>query len=214
MKTKHLLPFLSVLFISSSLLAQTRKGDFVLSGKTSLNALFSTVTSKTDSIQTGQSKGNEYNFTVGGALFIADDLSFGATATYSYNYSKNQSQDYYLNGVGEQNITKAITLLPQLQYYIPVKGKLRPFVVAGVGYMWLKERDSRVTVNNNQVYSFGGPSFAGGAGASYFVTDAVSFDLGLQYSYSNLKDKLNPDQVQQAKQFAAIMGVSVYLYRK
>jgi opacity protein-like surface antigen len=94
---------------------------------------------------------------------------------------------------------------------VPVKGKLRPFLVAGAGYMWLKERDSRVTTNNNQVYSFAGPSFAGGAGGSYFITNAVSFDLGLQYSYSNLKDKLNPSQVQQAKQFAATMGVSVYL---
>ena len=210
MKSKHLSISVAVLFLSSSVLAQTQKGNFVLLGKTSLNALFSTVTSKTDSVQTGQSKSNEYDFTAGGALFIADDLSFGATATYSYNYSKNQSQDYYQNRVRTQNITKAITLLPQLQYYFPVSGKLRPVVVAGVGYMWLNERDSRVAGNNNQVYSFAGPSFVGGAGASYFITNSISFDLGLQYSYSNLKDKLNSSLAQQAKQFAATMGVSVY----
>jgi len=91
-----------------------------------------------------------------------------------------------------------------------VYGKLRPSAAAGVGYTWLRQRDSRVTENYNKVYELSGVSFYGGLGESYFITRFVSFDLGLQYSYTKLKDKLGSEQIQKQSQFAGTMGISIF----
>lgn len=104
--------------------AQTQKRNFILSGKTDLNFLFSNITIEA-------------------------------------------SPDYQV--VNAQNITQPFTILPEMQYYFPVEGKLKPFAVACVGYMWLQERDSRVAEHNNTVYSLSGPAFTGGVGASYLL---------------------------------------------
>ena len=70
----------------------------------------------------------------------------------------------------------------------------------------LQERDSKVTDNNNEVYSCSGPSFAGRVGLSYFINRSVSFDLGLQYSYNRLKNKLNEIQTYNVNAFAVTLG--------
>lgn len=208
MKTKSFIPVLLFLFFSSAAFAQTEKGNFVLSGNTDLNFLFSNITSGTDSIQTGKAKSNQFGVTAGAGYFVANNLAVGIYGTYSYNYSKIESPNY--GGSSNQSITQSFTILPQVQYYFPVEGKLKPFVVIGVGYGWLQERDSRVTDNYNTVYSLSGPAFTGGAGVSYFINKSVAFDLGLQYSYSRFKDKYRVDQIQKQKQFAGRMGISVF----
>lgn len=208
MNSKFLFPTLLLLFFCSSTFAQTQKGGFVLSGKTGLNFLFSTGTTGTDSIQSGKSKSNEYDFTAGAGYFIINNLSVGVSGTYSYNYSKIESSNYINNTT--QNITEALTIVPQIQYYFPLEGKLKPSAAIGAGYVWLQQRDSRVTENYNKVYSLSGPSFYGGLGASYFITKTISFDLGFQYSHMKLKDKMGSDQIQKQNQLAGTMGISVF----
>ena len=207
MNFKVCLAAIFLLSVSSSSFAQTQKGSFVLSGKTGLNFLFSKVTTGTDSITTGKSKSNEYDFALGAGYFVANDVSIAVSGTYSYNYSKIEQG--YLNN-GTQNITQSLSIVPQVQYYFPVYGKLRPSAAAGVGYTWLRQRDSRVTGNYNKVYELSGVSFYGGLGESYFITRFVSFDLGLQYSYTKLKDKLGSEQIQKQSQFAGTMGISIF----
>ncbi|MEO8821683.1 MAG: outer membrane beta-barrel protein [Ginsengibacter sp.] len=204
MNSKFFFPTLLFLFFCSSTFAQTQKGNFVLSGKTGLNFLFSKITTGTDSIQTGKSNSREYDFTAGAAYFVVHNLSVGVSGTYSYNYSKIES------GYITQNITESFTIVPQIQYYFPLEGKLKPTAAIGAGYVWLQQRDSRVSENYNRVYSISGPSFYGGVGLCYFIAKSLSFDLGFQYSYMKLKDKLNPEQTQKQNQFAGTMGISVF----
>lgn len=208
MISKKLFSALLLLFFCSTAFAQTQKGNFVLSGKTGLNFLFSKITTGTDSVQTGKSNSNEYDFTAGAGYFVANNLSVGVSGTYSYNYSKIEQG--YLDA-GTQNITQSFTIVPQVQYYFPVYGKLKPSVALGAGYAWLQQRDSRVTENYNKVYELSGASFYGGVGVSYFITQSVSFDLGFQYSYMKLKDKLGSEQFQKQNQVAGTMGISVFL---
>lgn len=208
MNFKSIFPALLLLFFCSSTYAQTQKGNLVLSGKTGLNFLFSNTTTGTDSIQTGKSKSNEYDITAGAGYFIINNLSVGVSGTYSYNYSKIEYSNYI--NTSTQNITESLTIVPQIQYYFPAEGKLKPSAGIGAGYVWLQQRDSRVTDNNNKVYSLSGPSFYGGLGLSYFITKSISFDLGFQYSYIKLKDKMSPDQVEKQKQLAGTMGISVF----
>lgn len=207
MNFKVCLAAIFLLSVSSSSFAQTQKGSFVLSGKTGLNFLFSNVSTGTDSIQTGKSKSNEYDFTLGAGYFVANNVSVGVSAAYSYNYSKIEQG--YLNN-GTQSITQSFTIVPQVQYYFPVYGKLKPSAALGAGYTWLRQRDSRVTENYNKVYELSGASFYGGLAVSYFITQSVSFDLGLQYSYTKLKDKLGSEQFQKQNQLAGTMGISVF----
>jgi outer membrane protein len=208
MATRNYLLVLLFMFFCSAAFCQTQKGNFVLSGKTDLNFLFSNVSVGTDSIETGSTKSNQYGFTGGISYFIANNLSVGIFGTYSYNYTKVKSSNY-LAGTTE-NITQTFTILPQVQYYFPLEGKLKPFVAIGVGYLWMEERDSRVTENYNKVYSISGPSFTGGAGLSYFITPSVAFDLGFQYSYNRLKDKISKGEIQKEHQINSTLGVSVF----
>lgn len=203
MKMKILIPVL-FLFISSSVFSQTNKGSFVLSGNTNLNVLFSKTSIGTDSVETGKIKDQQFAFTAAAGYFLIDNLNIGISSTYSYDYSDTKAA--YSTGT----ITESFTIMPQLNYYLPVAGKLKPFVGAGVGYLWLEQKDSRVTDNQNKVYSMSGISISGGAGASYFITNSVSFDLGIQYYHNRLKDKIYTDLIRKQNAVTGTLGVSVF----
>jgi outer membrane protein len=195
------------LFISSFTFAQTQKGSFALSGKTNLNSLFSNSTSYTDSIETGKTKSRDFSFSAAAGYFVMDHLNAGIAVSYSYDYSKGNLTGYFIS----QSRTQSFSVVPQVNYFIPLEGKLKPVVGAGFGYMWLEQRDSRVNDNNNLVYSLDGIAMSGSVGVSYFVLPSVSFDLGVQFSHSDLKDHLYPSQKQKTNSTGGNLGVTVFL---
>jgi len=205
---KSFIPTLLLMFFCSSVFAQTNKGNFVLSGNTNLNVLFSNTSVGTDSIETGKIKNNQFAFTAAAGYFLIDNLTAGISATYSYDYTTSKPGMYGESSVG--TITQAFTIMPQVNYYLPVQGKLKPFVGIGVGYLWLEQKDSRVNENENKVYSMSGTSLSGGAGLSYFINQSVSFDLGFQYYHNHLKDKMNPEQIRKQNAVSGTLGVSVF----
>ncbi|HZW66641.1 MAG TPA: hypothetical protein VFF23_13190, partial [Hanamia sp.] len=75
MKIKCSISAICLFFFFSTSFAQTQKGSFALSGKTGLNFLFSKVTTGTDSVSTGKSTSNDYDFALGAGYFIAQDVS-------------------------------------------------------------------------------------------------------------------------------------------
>ena len=95
---KNYISALLFLFLCSTTFAQTQKGNFVLSGKTDLNFLFSNITTGTDSVQTGKTKGNQFGLTAGVGYFVANNLALGIFGTYSYSYSKIGASNYTVNG--------------------------------------------------------------------------------------------------------------------
>jgi outer membrane protein len=208
MKMKSFIPTLLLMFFCSSVFAQTNKGNFVLSGNTNLNVLFSNTSVGTDSIETGKIKNNQFAFTAAAGYFLIDNLTAGISATYSYDYTTSKPGMYGESSIG--TITQAFTIMPQVNYYLPVQGKLKPFVGIGVGYLWLEQKDSRVNENENKVYSMSGTSLSGGAGLSYFINQSVSFDLGFQYYHNHLKDKMNPEQIRKQNAVSGTLGVSVF----
>ena len=205
---KSFIPTLLLMFFCSSVFAQTNKGNFVLSGNTNLNVLFSNTSVGTDSIETGKIKNNQFAFTAAAGYFLIDNLTAGISATYSYDYTTSKPGMYGESSVG--TITQSFTIMPQVNYYLPVQGKLKPFVGIGVGYLWLEQKDSRVNENENKVYSMSGTSLSGGAGLSYFINQSVSFDLGFQYYHNHLKDKMNPEQIRKQNAVSGTLGVSVF----
>ena len=205
---KSFIPAILLVFFCSSAFAQTNKGNVVLSGNTNLNVLFSNTSVGTDSIETGKIKNNQFAFTAAAGYFLIDNLNAGISATYSYDYTNTKPGMYGESSVGA--ITQAFTIMPQINYYLPVQGKLKPFLGIGVGYLWLEQKDSRVNNNENKVYSMSGTSLSGGAGLSYFINQSVSFDLGFQYLHNRLKDKLNPKFIRKQNAVSGTLGVSVF----
>lgn len=208
MRMKIFLPVLFLLFFYTTAFAQTEKGNFVLSGKTDLNFLFSNTITRTDSVETGQIKSTQYGVTAGFGYFIADNLSLGVSGIFSYLYTRDKTGTYQSSTT--ESITSSFTILPQLTYYFPSEGKLRPFLGIGAGYLWMEERDSRVAGNDNKIYSFSGPAFTGGAGVSYFFNPSIAFDLGVQYSHNQLKDKIREGEVWKENNVAGSLGVSLF----
>jgi len=208
MKIKIFSIIVLFLLFSTASYSQTEKGTFALSGKTDLNFLFSNTTIGTDSIKTGSIKNNQFGFTICAGYFVADNFSIALSGVYSYSFTRIEPNVY--DPIGSENITTTLAVVPQLSYYFPLQGKLKPSLSVGAGYIWLRERDSNVSGNNNTVYSFAGPSFNGGAGLSYFITESVSFDLGLQYSHNRLKDKMQTNEIQKQNIVAGTFGVSVF----
>jgi len=194
--------------LTSSAFSQTEKGRIVLSGKTDLNFLFSNTTLMRDSIDTDKMKSSQYGVTIGCGYFIADNLLISLSGAYSYTYTKAESGSY--SSIGYETITTTLGVVPQISYYFPLEGKLKPSLSIGAGYIWMKERNSNVTGNNNIVYSFAGPSYNGGGGLSYFITESVAFDLGLQYTHNRLKDKVLQNEIQKQNVVAGTFGVSVF----
>lgn len=196
------------LFFSTVGYSQTKKGTFVLSGKTDLNFLLSNTSIGTDSIKTGSLKNNQFGFTTGAGYFIADNFVISLSGAYSYSYTRMEPNVY--DPTGSENIITTFGIIPQVSYYFPLEGKLRPGLSIGAGYLWLRERDSKVSEDNNIVYSLTGPSFNGGAGLSYFITKSVAFELGLQYTHNRLKDKARINEIQKQNIVAGTFGVSIF----
>lgn len=202
-----LLSCISIFFLCQNANGQTRKGTFALSGKTDAGFLFSKTKKATDSIETGHMKNQQFTATLGAGYFIADNLNIGISGTYSYSYTNTKNWDFFY---GSENIITSFGIIPQVTYFLPIEGKLKPFVSAGAGYLWLQERDSKMQDNHNELYSFSGLSLNAAAGVSYFISDQVSFDLQLQYTRNRLKDKWQKDQAQTQNAIAGTVGISIF----
>ena len=210
MKTKKVSILISLLFFFAIGHSQIQKGTIVLSGKTDLNFLFSNTEISRDSIATNKMRSNQFGFYLGAGYFVADNLSVALSGAYSYSYSKTEPFNF---DPGKATITTTLGVIPQIIYYFPLEGKLKPFLSIGAGYLWLRERDSRISNNNNIVYSLTGPSFNGAAGLSYFITQSVAFDLGLQYTHNRLKDKLKINEIQKQNIVAGSFGVTIFFLK-
>jgi outer membrane protein len=204
---------ISLLFVLLSCVgySQTQKGTFLLSGKTDMNFLFSNIETSRDSTATKKTKTNRFGGNIGIGYFIADNLSVLLSGTYSYAYKK--IEPFYFDP-GSETITTTFGLIPQLSYYFPLDGKLRPSLTIAAGYLFLRERDSKVTNNNNLVYSLKGPSYNGAAAVSYFITQSIAFELGFQYTHNRLKDKLRTNEIQKHNIVAGTFGVTVFFPKK
>jgi len=209
MRLKNSITTVLFLCFCVSASAQTNKGNFALSGKTNLNFLFSNATQSTDSVETGKINNHQFAFSAAAGYFVIDHLNLGISGSYSYDYTKSNSSNYFPAII--QSRTQSFTIIPQVNYFIPIAGKLKPVAGAGLGYMWLEERDSRVNENGNLLYSMSGTTLTGSVGVSYFILPSVSFDLGFQFSHANLKEKSNPSVKQKINSTTGNLGITVFL---
>lgn len=156
-------------------------------------------------------KSNQFAFNLGAGYFVTNNLAVALSGAYSY--TDNIVEPGNSNPARIETITTTLAVVPQLIYYFSTEGKWKPSLSAGIGYVWLKERDSRVSSNDNTVYSLAGPSFNVAGGVSYFISQSVAFELGLQYAHNRLNDKLNTNVVHKQNIVAPTLGVTIFFLK-
>ena len=127
MKQKLLLVSLLVTFFTVTASAQTEKGKFKISGRSSLEGAYLSNRIRGDKISVIDREvfdTDGYTITISPSIgyFVIDNLSVGAQASFSITDGDYQSK------------TSQFLLMPTFAYYIPTNGPVRPFVAVGAGY--------------------------------------------------------------------------------
>ena len=177
--------FIIALLTTSIIFAQTEKGKFVVSGSTGLG--FGNISSELryyGVLDAGDEyKTSTFSFTPGVGYFVMDNLAVGLSMGYSKS-TKKWVRD------GDTDSQSQTLLMPFAGYYFPIGGSFRPFLQIGLGYdsRLVKEESNNLGVLVvDKEEEWGGFAYSFGGGASYFIQDNVSFNLGLLYTAATLK---------------------------
>lgn len=174
MKQKLFILQILLCFFALTLSAQTEKGKFSLSGSSSMSGAYFSNRVFGDGINSKDKEATDldgYSITITPSIgyFVIDNLSVGGQVSFTIT-----DGDY-------QNKACQFILMPTVAYYIPTGKPVRPFVALGAGYANVS---IELGVNGAKAGSmaFGGFTWGGGAGAAFFVSDAVSIDLMAEYA--------------------------------
>lgn len=183
----------SICFFTAS--AQTEKGRFALSGNTDMSLMFAkTSIAVMDSTGDGKQNSRAFNANAGFAYFVANDLAVGITGSFQYTKMDADNAIGYL-----QNYTEGI--IPSVTYFFPLKWNLKSNVSVGAGYAWYFASDLDAE----------GLSLNVAPGISWFVNRDISLDLGVQYTYSNLKTTSDLSGLTYRQQALGLLaGLSIY----
>jgi len=193
MKNKPLMIAVLFCFFSSVITAQTEKGKFSISGRSSIEGAYFSNRIYGDNISIGDREAMDvdgYSFSITPSLsyFVIDNLSIGGQATYSISNGDYQSK------------TTEFILMPTVAYYIPTGKVVRPFVALGAGYANVSMEDM----------SFSGFTWAGGVGAAFFISNNISIDLMAEYAELSARTSNNSNYKYSTKGLGGSVGLSVY----
>lgn len=193
MKQKLLVVAVLFCFFSSAITAQTEKGKFSISGRSSIEGAYFSNRIYGDNISIGDREAMDvdgYSFSITPSLsyFVIDNLSIGGQATYSISDGDYQSK------------TTEFILMPTVAYYIPTGKVVRPFVALGAGYANVSMEDM----------SFSGFTWAGGVGAAFFISNNISIDLMAEYAELSARTSNNSNYKYSTKGLGGSVGLSVY----
>lgn len=172
--------------------AQTQKGNWMISGKSEIAFNSTNSKAKFQGNEISETKTSTFSFTPAASYFVIDNLALGLGLNYSHTKIEDSKSDTF-------------AVIPQLTYFFPVAGEVKPFIEAGIGYATNK------TTEGNNSFKLNGLAYGLGAGVAYFVNPNVAFNLGLNYSAVNLKYSDNKDFETDTNNLGAGIGISVFL---
>lgn len=205
----------AALLFSILMTAQTEKGTFMISGETSLGFTSTNVKYKNHGISNDGPKTTSFNISPSVGFFVIDNLAIGLDFDYKTATTKQHGITYYdpsINGysnIEAKNTETSLAIMPNATYFFS-KGKARPFIEAGIGYANIQQKTessfstmySKLESNNN------GYVWGVGGGLAYFITNTVSFDIGLGYGEYNYNEE---DTKVKSGAFSANIGISIFL---
>ncbi len=185
--------------------AQTEKGNWIVSGATSLGFNSNKITNKSGDVSVDGQKTTTFNVKPAIGYFVIDNLSVGIDLGYEV-----QKYDEYLGFEQKTKVTAStFSVLPSATYYFKTDSKAFPYVGAGAGYAL---NNSKTTITAPYKTNFF--QWKAKAGLAYFITPSIAVDLGL--SYDQLSTKFNETQMISEnkvifKNFGANIGINVVL---
>lgn len=186
--------------LSTLTFAQTEKGKFLISGKSSLDFVFTSSSMFGGNLSTEDyifSDGYKLEFSPSVGYFVINNLAVGIGSSYS------------LSDGDFQNKTSQLTIMPTALYYFFPKSMVRPFIQAGFGYASVSQK---ISVNNGGYSneSFNGVAWGTGIGAAFTVIPSISIDLTLEFAEVYTKFSEDSDIKFETKGIGAMIGFTFY----
>lgn len=193
--TKILMIVVLAVFSIKSL-AQTEQGKTIISGQSSLSFLFAKQKSKSDNGENEGPTQSELKFSPQIGYFVFDNLALGIAVPVEFSSLK--FEDSY-----SQKST-LIAVAPFITYYFG-NSNVKPFLqaAAGIGTSNSQEEYSGNEYENK--YSVFLWNVSGGL--AVFINEYVSFDFGVNYNSTSLKNK--EDNSQNVRSITSGIGVNL-----
>lgn len=200
--------------------AQTEKGTFIISGQTGIGFNSTTVKYEYAGQTSDGPKTNAFNISPSVGFFIIDNLAISIELDYKTATTKQQilipSNTVGAGFIPIDSKSKETTLsiVPTVTYFFS-KGKARPYINAGMGFANINQEInsygsiegdgefiSSSKINND------GLVWGAGGGLAYFITNTISFDIGLAYAKYTYEEE---DVKVKTGALGANIGISVFL---
>ena len=178
-KTK--IAILIVLLTSINSFSQIQKGSFCIGASSGIGASFTTNSVENNNSSKDVANSNSFSINTQGGYTIANNLILGVELTFSYsNVSLKDSQSESTNS------TYAIG--PFIKYYFSEK-EFKPFLLAeyGFGNQYSKYENSFNKSETEEKIT----ALILGGGVSYFITENIGLELGINYTKTTFKSKIN-----------------------
>lgn len=180
MKQKPLLVLLFLL-LSTFVFGQLEKGNIFIQASSSIGFSTEKYSITRAGTTTEYSKSTHFGFGPKVGYFVIDNLPVGLAINVNTNKTKYTGGSY-------ESSNNNFTIGPFARYYFLPQDKLKPMAEISAGFGSSKDKYTS-SLNTTEESKYGIFKFSIGAGASYFVTDHVAFDLLIDYSSSKHKLK-------------------------
>ncbi|HLV50371.1 MAG TPA: OmpW family outer membrane protein [Flavobacterium sp.] len=207
---KKIITFAAVI-LATAVYAQTEnnpteRGNWVISGSTSLNFNSTTPTTKYDGKSQDGIKTSNLMITPSFGYFAIDNLAIGMDLELSSQ--KTEVYDGY-NSVYRDVKRTIFAVIPSATYYFFTDSRALPYIGAGAGYASAKSKVEASETENDNFFAW---KVKGGI--SYMITNDIAVDFGLNYNQLSTKynsTSINPEYKLIAKNFGASIGFSIFL---
>jgi len=170
-----------VLFLSSTIVfGQLEKGNIFIQGSSSIGFSSEKYSYTHAGTTTESSKSTHFGFGPKVGYFVIDNLPVGLAINVNTNKTKSI-------GSSNESSSSNFTIGPFARYYFLPQDKLKPMAEISAGFGSSKDKSTYSSYTSESKYGIF--EFSIGAGASYFVTDHVAFDLLIDYHSSKYKLK-------------------------
>ncbi|WP_407478032.1 acyloxyacyl hydrolase [Elizabethkingia anophelis] len=194
MKKKLMVCGLVIIGFAAS--AQTKKGNWVVAGSTTLGFDNTSTTLKKGSFSIDGPKVNKFTITPSAGYFVINNLSVGLDLEYTSTATKYDNGKYTTNAFG---------ILPTATYYFTKNKVIKPYLGAGIGYSSITDKEEyRNSTDQNTMDGF---AWKLKGGIAYFLKKNIAADLGLSYSQFSSK---NNNITTRVNNFGIGIGVSVF----
>lgn len=199
-----------VLFVLTN--AQMTKGDWVISGNTSVGFNSTNTYTKVNGAKYGETKISSFSVTPSAGYFVIDGLAVGIDLGFNSITTKENSN---------KTTVSSFSVMPTATYYFKTGTKFIPFLGFGIGYSTNKLKydfdsssiDPLLLLETETVTD--GLAWKVKGGVTYMATQSLGLNLGLGFDQFYTKDTYsNVEYKTSTNNFGVSAGFSYFIKSK